>query len=470
MSTQGSAPATPTAYNMRTFYTLIITQVFSIMGSRISALAIGIWVYAETGNATPLTLVAFFTALPMVLASSLSGVLADRWDRRYVMAIADAGQALGTLLLLFSFASDSFELWHLYGVAAFQAIFGVFQGPAFQASTTMLVPDEQRNRANTIMQLAQPAAGIFAPAIAGFVYALVNVEGAIIIDLLTFLVAVAVVLNVHIPAAAETDEGRASRGTVWKEAWSGVQYLMQRRTLLWVTVYIAFVNLLMAGSMSLGTPYILARTDNNETALGIILSLFNLGGLAGGILFSIWGGRGVKRMNLAVGGVIWMGVALMAIGVSRTGLALAVSMPLLLLCAPMINSSFMSMMQAKTPPDMQGRVFAVLGQISMVLTPLAYLISGPLADKVFEPAVGGSNWEPFAPLVGTGPGAGIGLIMVIGGLGVTLMSVFMISRASIRNMEENLPDYLPAVAAPEEGEAPVVGTPEPGLSADAALT
>ncbi|MDP0941693.1 MFS transporter, partial [Klebsiella quasipneumoniae] len=63
-----------------------------MIGSRISSLAIGIHVFNDTGNATPLALVAFFALLPMVLMSGLAGVLADRWNRRYVMALADAGQ------------------------------------------------------------------------------------------------------------------------------------------------------------------------------------------------------------------------------------------------------------------------------------------------------------------------------------------------------------------------------------------
>jgi hypothetical protein len=57
--------------NMRTFYTLLLTQTLSIIGSRISSLAVGIWVFNETGNATPLTLVAFFLAVPQVLVSGI---------------------------------------------------------------------------------------------------------------------------------------------------------------------------------------------------------------------------------------------------------------------------------------------------------------------------------------------------------------------------------------------------------------
>jgi MFS family permease len=152
MSTAGlSSPAA--RQGIRTFYTLILTQTLSMIGSSVTSLAIGIWVFNQTGNATPLAMVSFFAAIPMTIAASVSGVLADRWDRRYVMAVADAGQAAGTCILLASFVTGSFQLWHLYAVTLVSSVFGAFQRPAFQASVTMLVPDEQRDRANAIQQI-----------------------------------------------------------------------------------------------------------------------------------------------------------------------------------------------------------------------------------------------------------------------------------------------------------------------------
>ena len=106
--TVGNPGKTKYKGGMRTFYTIVLTQTLSIIGSRISSLAIGIWLYNETGNATPLALVAFFGMLPMILAASFAGVLADRWDRRYVMAISDGGQAVGTVLLMLSFLLSLF--------------------------------------------------------------------------------------------------------------------------------------------------------------------------------------------------------------------------------------------------------------------------------------------------------------------------------------------------------------------------
>ncbi len=443
-------------HNMRTFYTLILTQTLSLVGSRISGLALAIWVFGETGNATPLALVSFFNALPLVLASSLSGVVADRWDRRYVMMFSDAGQAVGTLLLLVSVLSGEFQLWHLYSVTLLQALFGVFQGPAFQASVTMLVPDDQRDRANAIQQMTNPAAGVVAPVIAGGVYALVGLTGAILLDLLTFLVAAGVIFLVRIPRPAQTAEGLAASGTVWKEMWSGLGYLRQRRSLLFLVLYICIVNFLIAGVLTLSTPYVLARTGNNEALLGLFLGLMNLGMLAGGIIMSVWGGTR-PRIHTVMVGIIITALVLMLVGTAQSMVWLGITITLLMLPIAPINAAMMSLMQAKVAPDLQGRVFAALGQIAILLLPLSYLLIGPLTDVVFEPAVEQAGWERVAPLVGSGAGSGMGLLMLLAGFFITALSLVVYTLPAVRRIEANLPDYVPVTAeqaqATQEPEA-----------------
>lgn len=429
-----------TSHNLRTFYTLILTQVFSLIGSQISSFAISIWVFQQTGNATPLALVSFFFIVPQVLAAGLSGVLADRWDRRYVMMLADTGQAVGTVLLLISFVSSSFELWHLYAVTFLQSLFGVFQGPAFQASVTMLVPDDQRDRANAIQQVTGPLAGIIAPAIAGVIYGLVGVNGAILIDLTTFLVAVAVIFYVRIPRPPKTADGQAlAVGSVWRSMFDGFRYLWQRRTLFWLMVFNSLINFLVGGVIVLQTPYILVRTGS-EATLGLLLGVVNFGALAGGVFMGVWGGTR-PRIHSIMWAVILFSTFLGLVGMAQTPAALGITLFMFMFGLPVANAGAMSMLQAKVAPDVQGRVFAALTQMAMVLLPIAYLIVGPLADNVFEPAVGQPGWERVAPLVGDGPGAGIGLMLLICGLGNAFLTLLVYLVPAIRRIEADLPDY-----------------------------
>ena len=120
-------PEQPSKHHLRTFYLLTVTQVLSIIGSIMTHTAVGIRVFSDTGMSTPLLTASFFSALPLMVGGLFAGALADRWNRRRVLIASDAVQAIGTLLLLFSFASGRFQLWHLYAVS-------FFAGPAGHAA------------------------------------------------------------------------------------------------------------------------------------------------------------------------------------------------------------------------------------------------------------------------------------------------------------------------------------------------
>jgi len=199
---------------MRTFYLIVFTQTLSVLGSRMSAVALGIWVFARTGKVTPLLLVSFFAEAPGMLGSSFAGVLVDRWDRRKVMMLADSGQAGVSLFLLSVFATGRFELWMLYAASLVQGIFAIFQSPAQNAAFTLLVPEVQRDRANGIREMAFPLAGVAAPALAGTLYAAAGVQGVMAVDLLTFVVAVTAIWAVRI-------RGHPRRRRAWRPRATG---------------------------------------------------------------------------------------------------------------------------------------------------------------------------------------------------------------------------------------------------------
>lgn len=434
-----------------TFYTLLLTQAFSLLGSQMTSIALGVWIFTTTGNATPLTLVSFFGFLPRLLSAGIAGVAADRFDRRYVMALADAGQAIGTVALLIAFATGTFQLWMLYVVAAIQATFGMFQAPAFQASVTMLVPDKHRNRANAVQLVTSPLAGIIAPTFAAALYAIVGVTGIIAIDLFTFAVSFIVLMVIRIPRpelSAESQEIEGNGGkrrSIWRDSLGGFQFVWARKPLFMVFVFTGLTNFFLAGTMSLNTPYILSRFSdrpNAETILGILLSVYSIGSLTGTLLMATWGGTRI-RTHTMMPGIATTGLALAFLGTRTEPLAMAAALFVMALFPPMNNVCIISILQAKVPPDLQGRVFAAIMQMSMTLIPLSYLVAGPLADRVFEPAAQAVNGWPFAALVSSGSGAGIGLMMVISGLSIAIVAFSIFAIPWVRSLETSLPDYAP---------------------------
>lgn len=164
----------------QTFYLIVVTQTLSLIGSRMTSIGVGLWLFQRTSVTTPLLLAAFFAELPGMLGGSLAGVLVDRWERRQVLILADAGQAVGTVLLLTSILSGQFQLWHLYLIVLFQGGFAILQQPAKDAATTMLVSETHRERANAIQQMGFPLAGVVAPVLTGLIYAWADLSGVIL--------------------------------------------------------------------------------------------------------------------------------------------------------------------------------------------------------------------------------------------------------------------------------------------------
>jgi len=426
------------------YYALIVTQAVSQTGSQVSAYAVGIAVFRATGHATPLALVAFFSIAPAVLLGGIGGALVDRFDRRGLMLAANLGYVAVNGLLLASFVSGAFQLWHLYAVTFAAALFAALERPALQASVAMLVPDRHRDRANAIAQMAVPAAGVVAPAIAGLLYALVGVTGSITIDIATFLVAIGVLVSVRIPKPAETAEGLAMSGQVWRQAFDGFRYLAVRPVLLWFNIYVSVVNLVANTAMVVLTPYVLARTGSTQL-FGAVLAVMNVGGIAGSLAISA-GARIGSRMTTIMLGIVVAGLFVGLTGVAQSAPAIAASLCLMMFWLAFSGAPFDSMMQAKIPPDLQGRVFAALLQGSLFLTPVAVLAAGPLADRIFEPARHQPIWRSARWLVGGGPGSGMGLMFAIAGVLIVALSIAVYAIPAIRRLERDLPDYAAPAA------------------------
>jgi hypothetical protein len=113
------------------------------------------------------------------------------------------------------------------------------------------------------------------------------------------------------------------------------------------------------------------------------------------------------------------------------------------LAVPLINGSNQAIWQSKVAPDVQGRVFSARRLIAWFTNPISPIIGGVMADFVLEPAMRSQGMlaRTFGWLVGTGPGAGMGLLLVICGIGASLAGLAGYFFPAVRNAEDLLPDY-----------------------------
>ena len=112
---------------------------------------------------------------------------------------------------------------------------------------------------------------------------------------------------------------------------------------------------------------------------------------------------------------------------------------------PVVNVAVETFMQTKIPPDLQGRVFSASDFLSQAMIPITPLLAGFFGEGIFEPAMaeGGPLANIFGWLVGVGPGSGFGLMILLCGIGGTLIGLSGFLIPAIRNVDQYLPDYTP---------------------------
>lgn len=431
---------------MRAFMIVALGQVASMLGTSMTGFALTIWAFGETGRATDLALIGFFFVTPMLVLSPTAGALVDRYDRKLMMILSDLASGLMTIVVLILFSLGRLEIWHLYITSAISGAFQAFQWPAFSAAISVMIPKEQYARAHGINSLGESATGIIAPLLAGSLLALSSLTVILVVDIVTFVLAIGALLLVHIPTPPRTESGAEGQGSIWRESLYGFRYIFRRPSLLGLQGVFMVGNFITGIGLTLLAPMILARTGNDELIFGSVQSVGAAGGVIGGILMSVWGGPKRLIHGVLTGWVLSSLLGQALLGLGQGPILWAAGAFFLSFFVPLINGSNQAIWQAKVAPDVQGRVFAVRRLIAWFTLPLSRLVAGPLADDLFEPAMraGSALADTFASLVGTGPGAGMSLILLFSGLiaAVVCLSAYLIPL--IRNAEDLLPDHIAA--------------------------
>ena len=440
----------------RTFLIIWFGQLISLIGSGLTSFALGVYIYNRTGAATQLALSLVAASLPSLVLLPFAGALVDRWDRRRVLVLSDTGAAVVTLALWALLATGRLEVWHIYVGNALASALGAFQRPAYMAVPSLLVPKEQFGRVGGLMQLADAASTIVAPLAAGFLIAVIGIQGVFLVDFATFLFAVSTLLIVRIPRPAAQPGTAAGRGSLLRQAAFGWGYLRARRGLLGMLVLFAIVNFALGFYSALFTPLVLSRFG--AEVLGSLLSISGLAMLAGSVVMSAWGGT-PRKIFTVLGAISLSGLGMGAVGLRPDVLLMGAGNLFFFALVPIANAASQAIWLAKVAPDVQGRVFAARMMIGSAITPVAYLLAGPLADRVAEPlmAEGGALAGTVGRILGVGPGRGIGLIVVLTGLVVALAPLLATFIRPIRRVEVELPDAVPGNATEAPGELSTTG-------------
>lgn len=431
------------AKSMRTFYIIWAGQLLSLLGSGLTNFGLAVWIFEETGRATPFALTVLFSNIPRILLAPVAGSIADRFNRRKILIGTDTGSALLTLLVFILFSRGQLTIEMIYLVVAVGSCFAAFQEPTYAASVTMMVPKEQLARANGLTQMQQALGMVVSPLLAGFLFVAIGLEGIILIDFVTFFFAVGALLLVHIPQPKQMDMAVTQKPTIWQDVRFGFAYLFERKGLFYLLLFFSVVNFFLNFAAVLLGPLILST--NSAAAFGIVQTVFGVGMLAGSIGVSVWGGP-ERRVPALIGFLCLGAIGLVIGGLHPSAWVIGVGIFLLMFSVPFGSTLSQTLFQTKVEPAVQGRVFAMRGMLSQAMMPIAFIVAGPLADQLFEPWLmegGALANTAVAQLVGTGPGRGMGLMLTFSGLMLLVAAAIAYASPRLRNLEDELPDVAP---------------------------
>ena len=411
------------------------SQTVSQLGTAVTDYAVIVWVYNRKGTASSVTLLTVYTFLPTIFFRFLAGSVVDRRNKKRIMLIADLLAACGTLAVFVLHSADVLQIWHLYVINFLLSLMNAFQEPASFIAVSQLVPKEHYARAGGLQGFSGAAVSILAPALGALLLAAGGLDLVLIVDLATFAVAFLVLLFlIRIP---ETERKKTEEEPFTATCMAGIRYLKEHTAILRITLFLAVINFLAKlGNDGMLSPFILGRTGNNQSVLGMVESFTALGVLAGSLAATVMKpARRRIRLIFIMTGFVFAGNMIQSL-TSYPWLWCAAAFGSYVLAAVM-NVNMDAMMREKVPMEMQGRVFSAKSTLQNFTIPPALLLGGLLADTVFEPFMGTDSpvQRMLSGFFGTGKGAGIGLMFFIVGIAGMLVSFTRLRKAVYRELD-----------------------------------
>lgn len=406
-------------------------QLISAVGSGLTAFGLGVYLYQQTGQASAMALVTLLAFMPSLLLSPVAGVLADRYDRRLLMMLGDSLSATGLIYILICLLNGGAELWQICLGVTVSSVFSSLLDPAYKATVTDLLTEEQYTRASGFVQVAGSAKYLISPALAGYLLLVSDVKLLLVIDICTFIVTVASTLAVRSGLPSKPSEETGSFTRELKEGWRAVS---ASRGVLMLVIMTSVMTFCLGFIETLSMPMILAFTDS--AVLGTLETVIALGMLASSIIIGI---LPLKRnfVRILALSLFCGGLCMAVFGLRESVVLLGVSGFFFFATLPFANTSLDYLLRTNISNAVQGRAWSLIGLVSQLGFIAAYMLSGVLADHVFTPLLteGGLLAGSVGRITGTGSGRGIGLLIILAGLLLSAAAIILYNLKSIKRLE-----------------------------------
>jgi DHA3 family macrolide efflux protein-like MFS transporter len=301
------------------------------------------------------------------------------------------------------------------------------------AATSLMVPKEELTRVQGLNQMLLGILRIVAAPLGALLLSLIPIQAILMIDVGTALFAILPMALISFPEVTRKQTGMQAggRSSFWQEFVKGLRYVGSWPGLLVLMLMAMMINFLLTPAGSL-MPFLVSEYfGGGAIQLGWLESAFGFGLIAGGLVLGAWGGF-KKRIRTSMLGLIGLGLGMLVLGFIPADMFWMAILSAFFAAAmlPFVNGPIHAIVQAVIEPDMQGRVFTLMGSLSAAMAPLGLIIAGPVAD-----AIGVQSWY------------------LIGGGSAIIMAVLGFSLPAVMNIEDN--HKHAAEAAQEHVDAPV---------------
>ena len=371
----------------RSFALLWWGGLISMIGGWALQIALPVYVYELTGSTLSTGLIFMVGTVPRILLGSVAGIFVDRWDRRRTLIVTNLLLFVGVLPLALVPATGF--LWLVYVVAFFQALVTRFFVPAENAFLPTVVEESQLASANALNALNDNLARLVGPALGGVVTGLVGLQGVVILDAASFLVAAGFVALVSAkprpvqesnPEPSEVVNGLKG---VWQEWLQGLNLVKQNRVVTLLFVIIAITSVGEGVMSTLFIPFVTDVLRGEAVAVGWLMSAQAVGGIVGGVLITGLADRIAPRWLLGWGALGLGVVDLMIFNYPflLPGIALALGLIAVAgLPVSALQAGLLTLFQTNVEDKYRGRIFGAYGTMVALLNLVGMGVAAILGD------------------------------------------------------------------------------------------
>jgi MFS family permease len=403
--TAAATPIRRSPLRRRGFALLWAGGLVSDLGDWTLLIGLPVFVFQLTGSALTTSTIFVAELIPALVVGQVGGVLVDRWDRRRILVLASVLQAVLLLPLLAVGSPD--QLWIVYLVAAAQSGLARLCAPAYTALIPALVPPDELATANGLGALASSLARLLGAPLGGLAIQVLGLGGVVAADMVTFLVAAALVAAIPATAirrtmtgAGEANADAASRGTVGEAPAAGTMAASRRfgrdwidgwRTIVRVPGLGALVGIGAVSQLSQGIfvvlylVFVLEVIGADSGAVGLIRGMQAVGGVVAGLAIGLVAARLGTRTLVGWGFIVFglLSLAMWNAAAVTTAVPFYATMFAILgLPAVAVSVGLITVLQALTPPTHLGRVYAAYETSSGLLQAVGVVVAGALADRI----------------------------------------------------------------------------------------